>query len=80
MCTTVCQWKIDSLCIFSCKIRSCIFVHLSCCSERGGASRHTRFCKEQNQARHMCAQEIHTYNNRVKISKHYLYKAGNILY
>jgi hypothetical protein len=30
---------------------------------------HTRFSKEQNQANHMCAQEVHTYNNRIEISK-----------
>jgi hypothetical protein len=30
--------------------------------------------------RYMCAQKVHTYNNRIEISKQYLYKAGNILY
>jgi pentatricopeptide repeat protein len=30
--------------------------------------------------RYMCAQEVHTYNNRIEISKQCLYKAGNILY
>jgi hypothetical protein len=30
---------------------------------------HTRFYKEQNQARHMCAQEVHTYVRIKKISE-----------
>jgi hypothetical protein len=29
---------------------------------------------------YMCAQEVHTYNNRIEISKQCLYKVGNILY
>jgi hypothetical protein len=29
---------------------------------------------------YMCAQEVHTYNNRIEISKQCLYKAENILY
>jgi hypothetical protein len=30
---------------------------------------HTRFSKEQNQANHMCAQEVHTYVRIKKISE-----------
>jgi len=34
--------------------------------------------KEQNQASHMCAQEVHTYNNTMKYIKTVLH-SGNIL-
>jgi hypothetical protein len=38
------------------------------------------FLKEQNQSRYMRAQEVHTYNNRIEISKQCLYKAEYMLY
>jgi hypothetical protein len=41
---------------------------------------HTQFSKEQNQVRHMCAQEVHTYNDRIEISKQCSYTMENILY
>jgi hypothetical protein len=34
---------------------------------------HTRFSKEQNQANHMCAQEVHTYARMKKYHKQCYY-------
>jgi hypothetical protein len=34
---------------------------------------HTRFSKEQNQANHMCAQEVHTYARMKKYQKQCYY-------
>jgi hypothetical protein len=34
---------------------------------------HTRFSKEQNQANHMCAQEVHTYARIKKYQKQCYY-------
>jgi hypothetical protein len=34
---------------------------------------HTRFSKEQNQANHMCAQEVHTYGRMRKYQKQCYY-------
>ena len=35
--------------------------------------------KRRPSTRHMCAQEAHTYNNRIEVSKQCLYKVKNIL-
>jgi hypothetical protein len=41
---------------------------------------HTRFSKEQNQANHMCAQEVHTYVRIKKYQNNVYIKRENILY